>query len=576
MKTEYHEPERIGSTRNSPLKAALETVEERSFAVLPVMGKTPLTDHGYRDASRDRSRVIAMFNAKPNATGHAIRTGQASRVVVVDVDGPGARAEAERRGLTSGYVVKTGRLEGDGWHVYLSIPKGVEVRSRHLAPGLELKAEGHYVVGPGSSHPKGGTYRLVKDGDPSPAPEWVLEEPEPCPRPSRRCEAVEVDDGGPIPEGTRNRTLASIGGRKRAQGLQRGDLEAHLLAVNAQRCTPPLDEGEVRRIAASVSRYEAGDASTGPSPKVRAKLAHLEEVARERPVRGMRGGSGWSIYNAALEAARQHGGDHPDGVELSLDVRTWAQMAGTHAATVSRFVRRSPLVRQLRRGVGRRAGSVVLLTPREMGGKLQHSTTGGCRRERSVADRPLFRTLYRLRWGPGRIGKTRAALLTKVVECPGVSRSELAHRLGRKPASLKKPLKWLVDAGLLERPGRGRYDVTADFSERLDDLRAAGREPEADRLQIRKHNDQRDGYRNRGKVKAEPVPERTTAELERVLDPNPGIVDALREFLRRNPDRRDQEPSWFSVALWSEDYLPTKPPPLAVEVALGELRRVAA
>jgi len=214
-----------------------------------------------------------------------------------------------------------------------------------------------------------------------------------------------------------------------------------------------------------------------------------------------------------------------------------------------------------------------LLLPREIGVKLQHSTKERVSKERSVAARLLFRTLYRLRWGPGRIGKSRAALLTKVVECSGISRSELAHRLGRKPASLKKSLKWCVDAGLLQRTGWGRYDVTDLFSERLEDLRAAGGEPEADRLQILKHNLQRDGYRNRGKVKAEPIPERTTAELQRVPDPDPDLADALRRFLRRHPHRRDEQPGWFAVALWSDGYAQTKPTPLAVEVALQELRR---
>ena len=134
--------------------------------------------------------------------------------------------------------------------------------------------------------------------------------------------------------------------------------------------------------------------------------------------------------------------------------------------------------------------------------------------------------------------------------------------------------KWCIDAGLPVRMGCGRYDVTDRFSERLDDLWAAGHGPEADRLQIRDHNDQRDGHRNRGKVKAEPVSKRTTAELERV--PDPGIVDALQRFLSRNLQRCDEEPGWFSVALWAEYHLPTKPTPLTVEVALGELHWVTA
>jgi hypothetical protein len=547
---------------------------DRDISVFPLQGKTPLTKNGFKDSTTDRSRIHAYWNRHPGAN-IGIATGSRSRLVVVDRDADNPEVAKIWDSLPPTVEVATSR----GRHRYYRIPEGVKVRSRVLTPGLDLKAEGGYVVAAGSLHPSGTRYEFVAetmDIGVATLPSELVE-PEPTRNPSRRRETtsmgvdVNLDNNGPIPEGTRNRTLTSIGGSKRAQGLSRDDLLDHLLAVNEARCTPPLDEGEVSRIAASVARYPAGDASAGPCPKVRGKLAHLKARAGERPVVGMRGGTGWSIYNAGLEAARQHGVDHPDGIELSIDVRTWAQMAGTHAATVSRFIRRSPLVRQLRRGSGRRSGSVVLLVPSEIGSQLQHSTTGGVSKERSVADRPLFRTLYRLRWGPGRIGKSRAALLTKVVECPGILRSELAQRLGRKPASLKKPLKWLVDAGLLERTGWGRYDVTAIFSERLDDLRAAGGEPEADRLQILNHNRQREGYRNRHKVKPEPVPVRTTAELERVPDPDPGIVDALREFLHRNPHRRDEQPSWFAVALWAEDLLERRPSPLEVEVALAEI-----
>src|SRR5829696_3167313 len=128
-----------GNERTTALRRALAAAEA-GRAVFPLRGKVPLTSHGFKDASRDRSRVTAMFNAAPNATGYGIATGERSGVVVVDVDGPEARAEAERLELTSGYVVKTGRAEGDGWHMYFAIPPGVEIASRDLAPDVELKA----------------------------------------------------------------------------------------------------------------------------------------------------------------------------------------------------------------------------------------------------------------------------------------------------------------------------------------------------------------------------------------------------------------------------------------------------
>ena len=67
----------------------------------------------------------------------------------------------------------------------------------------------------------------------------------------------------------------------------------------------------------------------------------------------------------------------------------------------------------------------------------------------------MSEALYRLRHGPGRIGKSAAAVLEAVVECPGVSRGELAAKLGVKPDSLSRPLKKLVDRELIERCGKG-------------------------------------------------------------------------------------------------------------------------
>jgi hypothetical protein len=64
--------------------------------------------------------------------------------------------------------------------------------------------------------------------------------------------------------------------------------------------------------------------------------------------------------------------------------------------------------------------------------------------------------------------------------------------------------------------------------------------------------------------------------LERVRDPDRALLDALREFLKRNPHRTNEPPGWLGVALWAEEYLLSKPPPEAVEVALADLRREAA
>jgi DNA-binding MarR family transcriptional regulator len=103
--------------------------------------------------------------------------------------------------------------------------------------------------------------------------------------------------------------------------------------------------------------------------------------------------------------------------------------------------------------------------------------------------------LYRLRHGPGRIGKARGAVLEAVVECPGVSRGELAARLGKKPDSLSRPLKELVDRGLIERCGKGSYRPADDWRRALDRKRALTGKELAQRLDEQLYEREREAYR---------------------------------------------------------------------------------
>lgn len=62
--------------------------------------------------------------------------------------------------------------------------------------------------------------------------------------------------GTKIAEGGRNSALTSLAGVMRSKGFAHAAIEAALQTENLSRCNPPLHEDEVRRIAASVSRYE--------------------------------------------------------------------------------------------------------------------------------------------------------------------------------------------------------------------------------------------------------------------------------------------------------------------------------
>jgi len=104
-------------------------------------------------------------------------------------------------------------------------------------------------------------------------------------------------------------------------------------------------------------------------------------------------------------------------------------------------------------------------------------------------------TLYRLRHGPGRIGKSAAAVLEAVVECPGVSRAELAAKLGKKPDSLSRPLEKLVDRELIERSRKGRYRPTNNWQHALDRERTLTGEELSERLDEQGYEREREAYR---------------------------------------------------------------------------------
>jgi Primase C terminal 1 (PriCT-1) len=69
---------------------------------------------------------------------------------------------------------------------------------------------------------------------------------------------------GIIPAGMRNHVLTQLAGVMRRHGCSEATIAQALLAENARRCAPPLDEREVRQIATSISRY--APAATAVSP----------------------------------------------------------------------------------------------------------------------------------------------------------------------------------------------------------------------------------------------------------------------------------------------------------------------
>ena len=118
-----------------------------------------LTCHGFYAATRDPARIARMLAAVPGGV-LAIRTGTASGLCVIDID-PRNGGQLDRALMTPTATVATG---GGGWHLYYRHPRGPTVTKLRDRPGVDVKADGGYVVAPPSIHPATGQrYRWLGD-----------------------------------------------------------------------------------------------------------------------------------------------------------------------------------------------------------------------------------------------------------------------------------------------------------------------------------------------------------------------------------------------------------------------------
>ncbi len=187
--------------------------------------------------------------------GVGIVTGRLSGVLVLDVDGPEGQAELKKHGHPPTPMART---PSGGLHLYFRHPERHVRTGIRVGPGLDVKAAGGFVVAPPSMGPNGRPYEWIispEDAEPADPPEWLMSLIGPR---GRKGPAAPV--GEQIPPGRRNKDLLSIAGTMRRRGMGEAEILAALQVTNARRCEPPLEAGEVAKIAASAARYEpAGD-----------------------------------------------------------------------------------------------------------------------------------------------------------------------------------------------------------------------------------------------------------------------------------------------------------------------------
>ena len=232
---------------NGPLHAA-HWFLERGWTPLPIAprGKQPLLP--WRRLQRERPLAADLerwWSWWPDANVGVV-TGAASRLVVMDLDGEEALVRAAELGLPNDAPrVRTAR----GEHMYFGADGSI--RTSTVLPGVDLRANGAYVVTPPSVHPGGTVYTWIvpPDRDPPPLPNWAVRrggQPEHDRAPDWAVRALRG-----VEEGRRNATCARLAGYFLAKGVPTEVVEAVLLGWNGFN-RPPLPGEEVRRTVAGI------------------------------------------------------------------------------------------------------------------------------------------------------------------------------------------------------------------------------------------------------------------------------------------------------------------------------------
>lgn len=240
-------------------EATVEEFDSSTGEYVPRAEKSPYTSNGLKGASVTPRIIDILFGQRhPNALV-GVPTGEPLGAWVLDLDRHGEKDGhvwlAEMEAL-HGPLPPTARATtaGDGTHIFFAHEPGMRNRAE-IAEGVDTRADGGYIIAPGSIMADGRAYRWVDwehDGLPpiAPAPAWLLDMLKAKPAPEhtgsytpsegdneRYVEAAikgEIDALVSTRAGRNqaiNQTAFSLGTLVGAGVLSRLEAEAHIMAA---------------------------------------------------------------------------------------------------------------------------------------------------------------------------------------------------------------------------------------------------------------------------------------------------------------------------------------------------------
>lgn len=268
------------------------------FAVFPlkVRSKYPATEHGFKDASKDKAIIEKWWDEKPGYN-IGIATGKASDgLIVIDLDIDNDKGingyeslkdwERDNGALPETWTSITGR---GGYHLLYRCSTEYQCKTG-LYDGVDIRADGGYIVAPPSIHP-----------DTERAYEWEIGPEDEVDITPVNCIVTEFLKGSggsdvnknayhvaeEIPEGTRVSSLIQLIGSLRAKGVSEKGIENLVRTENTEKCKPPLTDDELekevlpalQREWKTTSSYHAAVVDKGKTRKVKSMNFQLSKAA---------------------------------------------------------------------------------------------------------------------------------------------------------------------------------------------------------------------------------------------------------------------------------------------------------
>jgi hypothetical protein len=237
------------------LNEAATSYADNQIPVFPLIPnqKRPLTQSGFKDATTDISVNNDWWTRFPDAN-IGMPTGAVSAVFVLDidikngVDGNKSLMELENEyGALPETLVQI--TPSGGRHLLFRCPNGGINTRTGLAPGLDVRGDGGYIV-IAPSCIDGVSYQFSNWGtEIADAPDWLI---------ALIQRKMVSPSGGSICEGGRNEHIFREALKARKQEMAYEDAEKLIQEIN-QACLPPLGDQEVSRTLNSAYRYESDE-----------------------------------------------------------------------------------------------------------------------------------------------------------------------------------------------------------------------------------------------------------------------------------------------------------------------------